>query len=55
MSGMVQLLDALPTATRKVLIHINNTNPILDPHSAEYAVIRARGIEVARDGMQFQV
>jgi pyrroloquinoline quinone biosynthesis protein B len=53
--GMVQLLDALPTATRKVLIHINNTNPILDPHSAEHAVIRARGIEVARDGMQFQV
>jgi pyrroloquinoline quinone biosynthesis protein B len=53
--GMVQLLDALPSATRKVLIHINNTNPILDPHSAEYAVIRARGIEVARDGMLFQV
>jgi pyrroloquinoline quinone biosynthesis protein B len=38
-----------------VLIHINNTNPILDPHSPEHAVIRARGIEVARDGMQFQV
>jgi pyrroloquinoline quinone biosynthesis protein B len=55
MSGMVQLLDALPNATRKVLIHINNTNPILDPHSPEHAVIRARGIEVARDGMQFQV
>lgn len=53
--GMIQLLDALPNATRKVLIHINNTNPILDPHSAEHAVIRARGIEVARDGMQFQV
>ncbi|MGF6726404.1 phosphoribosyl 1,2-cyclic phosphodiesterase [Paraburkholderia sp. GAS41] len=30
-------------------------NPILDPHSPEHAVIRARGIEVARDGMQFQV
>jgi pyrroloquinoline quinone biosynthesis protein B len=53
--GMVQLLDGLPRATRKVLIHINNTNPILDPHSAEYAAIRARGIEVARDGMQFEV
>ena len=55
MPGMVQLLDALPGATRKVLIHINNTNPILNPHSAEYAVIRARGIEVAHDGMHFQV
>lgn len=53
--GMVQVLDGLPSATRKVLIHINNTNPILDPHSAEHALIRARGIEVARDGMQFQV
>jgi pyrroloquinoline quinone biosynthesis protein B len=54
-SGVIQLLDALPETTRKVLIHINNTNPILDPHSAEYAVIRARDIDVARDGMQFQV
>jgi pyrroloquinoline quinone biosynthesis protein B len=53
--GMVQWLDELPGTTRKVLIHINNTNPILDPNSAEYAVIRARGIEVARDGMLFQV
>jgi pyrroloquinoline quinone biosynthesis protein B len=53
--GMIQLLDALPTSTRKVLIHINNTNPILDPHSVEYAVLRTRGIDVARDGMQFQV
>ena len=54
-AGMVQWLDALPNATRKVLIHINNTNPILDPNSAEHAVIRSRGIDVARDGMQFQV
>jgi len=53
--GMVQWLDSLPAATRKVLIHVNNTNPILDPHSPEYAVLRARGIDVACDGMQFQV
>jgi pyrroloquinoline quinone biosynthesis protein B len=53
--GMVHLLGMLPDATRKVLIHINNTNPILNPRSAEYAAIRARGIEVAHDGMQFQV
>ena len=55
MPGMVQILDSLPTATRKVLIHINNTNPILDPHSAECTVLRNRGIEVACDGMQFKV
>lgn len=53
--GMVQLLDELPAATRKVLIHINNTNPVVDPCSPEYAMIHARGIEVAHDGMQFQV
>jgi pyrroloquinoline quinone biosynthesis protein B len=53
--GMIQLLDTIPASTRKVLLHINNTNPILDPHSAECAVLRAREIEVARDGMQFQV
>jgi pyrroloquinoline quinone biosynthesis protein B len=52
---MIQLLDTIPASTRKVLLHINNTNPILDPHSAECAVLRAREIEVARDGMQFQV
>src|SRR5260370_28027402 len=35
--GMIQWLDTLPSTTRKVLTHINNTNPILDPHSAEHA------------------
>ena len=55
MPGMVQILDSLPAATRKVLTHVNNTNPILDPHSAECTVLRNRGIEVAHDGMQFKV
>lgn len=27
--GMIAALDAAPAATRKILIHINNTNPIL--------------------------
>ncbi|AOJ77154.1 pyrroloquinoline quinone biosynthesis protein PqqB [Burkholderia ubonensis] len=53
--GMIDWLDALPARTRKVLTHINNTNPILDPHSAEHARLRAHGIDVAHDGMQFQV
>lgn len=53
--GMIDWLDALPRQTRKVLTHINNTNPILDPHSAQYAQLRAHGIDVAHDGMQFQV
>ncbi|WP_179401306.1 pyrroloquinoline quinone biosynthesis protein PqqB [Burkholderia guangdongensis] len=53
--GMIDWLDGLPRGTRKVLTHINNTNPILDPHSAEHALLREHGIDVARDGMQFEV
>jgi pyrroloquinoline quinone biosynthesis protein B len=53
--GMIDWLDTLPRGARKVLTHINNTNPVLDPHSAEYAQLRAHGIEVAHDGMQFQL
>lgn len=53
--GMIAHLDALPAGTRKVLIHINNTNPVLDRRSAEYAAIRAHGIELAEDGSQLKV
>ncbi|MEM5318133.1 pyrroloquinoline quinone biosynthesis protein PqqB [Paraburkholderia sp. JHI869] len=53
--GMIDWLDTLPRGTRKVLTHINNTNPILDPHSVEHAQLRAHGIDVAHDGMLFQV
>lgn len=50
--GMLEWLDKLPPATRKILIHINNTNPILDETSPERAELRRRGIEVAWDGME---
>jgi pyrroloquinoline quinone biosynthesis protein B len=50
--GMLEWLERLPGATRKVLIHINNTNPILDETSPERAQLRRRGIEVAWDGME---
>ena len=49
--GMIELLDALP-ASRKILIHINNTNPILDERSPQRRHLDARGIEVAWDGME---
>lgn len=49
--GMIDVLTPL-RASRKVLIHINNTNPILDEDSAERAQLRAAGIEVAYDGME---
>jgi pyrroloquinoline quinone biosynthesis protein B len=35
---------------RKVFVHINNTNPMLDESGPEYAQVRAAGWEVAEDG-----
>jgi pyrroloquinoline quinone biosynthesis protein B len=53
--GMLDWLDRLPSATRKILIHINNTNPILDEASAESAELARRGVEVAWDGMEIML
>jgi pyrroloquinoline quinone biosynthesis protein B len=50
--GMLAWLARLPAATRKVLIHINNTNPILDEDSPERAELDRHGVEVAYDGME---
>jgi pyrroloquinoline quinone biosynthesis protein B len=50
--GMIEWLDRLPPAVRRVLIHINNTNPILDDDSAERAKLAQHRIEVAFDGME---
>ena len=36
---------------RKILIHINNSNPILDEDSPERAIVDKAGVEVAHDGM----
>jgi pyrroloquinoline quinone biosynthesis protein B len=55
LSGHDGLLAQFPsdTAARKILIHINNTNPILDQNSPEYRTVRDAGFEVACDGMEF--
>jgi pyrroloquinoline quinone biosynthesis protein B len=53
--GMLEWLDRLPPATRKVLIHINNTNPILDEDSPQRAELTRRGVEVAWDGMEIEL
>ena len=47
---MIEDLDKF-NASRKVLIHINNTNPILREDSDERAELTRHGIEVAYDGM----
>lgn len=53
--GMMDWLDRLPKATRRFLIHINNTNPILDEDSAERAELARRGIVPCEDGMTIEV
>jgi len=52
--GMIEVLDGLPDP-RKILIHINNTNPILDEDSPERAILIEHGIEVAFDGMSIEL
>ena len=52
--GMLSVLAPLKAA-RKILIHINNTNPILDEDSAERRALERAGIEVAHDGMEIQL
>jgi pyrroloquinoline quinone biosynthesis protein B len=49
--GMIEALKPLK-ASRKILIHINNTNPILDEDSEERRQLASAGIEVAYDGME---
>jgi pyrroloquinoline quinone biosynthesis protein B len=49
--GMLEQLARFPKP-RKVLIHINNTHPILDEDSPERAAVARAGVEVAYDGME---
>jgi pyrroloquinoline quinone biosynthesis protein B len=64
LSGSRGLLEQLPHADgsiailqdhRRVLIHINNTNPVLDESSDAHRTVRDAGLEVAYDGMEFEI
>lgn len=48
--GMMDVLRPL-TSQRKILIHINNTNPILIEDSPQRKQLETQGIEVSYDGM----
>ena len=54
LSGPDGLLAQFPkdAECRKILVHINNTNPILDEGSKEHAMAREAGFEIAYDGME---
>ncbi|HYL86566.1 MAG TPA: pyrroloquinoline quinone biosynthesis protein PqqB [Candidatus Angelobacter sp.] len=41
--------------TRRVLIHLNNTNPVLNEESPEHRAVREAGFEIAYDGMEFEL
>ena len=49
--GTLEALAAL-AHVRRILIHINNSNPILIEGSPEEAQVRAAGWEIAFDGME---
>jgi pyrroloquinoline quinone biosynthesis protein B len=53
-AGMIEMLRPL-RAGRKILIHINNTNPILDEDSPQRAELDRAGIEVSYDGMDIEL
>ena len=40
---------------RKIYIHVNNTNPMLNEAGPEYQQVREAGWEVAEDGWQFEL
>ena len=52
--GSITALAEVPIG-RRIFVHINNTNPVLDETSPEYATVRAAGWEVAHDGMEIRL
>jgi pyrroloquinoline quinone biosynthesis protein B len=40
---------------RKIFLHINNTNPMLNEESDQYRLVRDAGWEIAEDGWQFNL
>jgi pyrroloquinoline quinone biosynthesis protein B len=50
-NGLLEQMQSL-RKPRRVLIHLNNTNPVLDEESAAHRAVRDAGWEVAYDGME---
>ena len=51
--GTLSRLSALEART--ILVHLNNTNPILLDDSQERATVEASGVEVGYDGMEIEL
>jgi pyrroloquinoline quinone biosynthesis protein B len=52
--GMMEVLKRYPDK-RRILIHINNTNPILREDSEQAFELARCGIEIAFDGMTIEI
>jgi pyrroloquinoline quinone biosynthesis protein B len=57
MSGEGGSLDAFARlgVRRRVYVHMNNSNPVLDPASAERRAVERAGWEVAHDGLEIDL
>jgi len=57
LDGPGGLLEQYPSDAkgRKILFHINNTNPILNEDSAEHRAVLDAGFEIAYDGMEIEL
>jgi pyrroloquinoline quinone biosynthesis protein B len=53
-AGTLSVFDRLDVR-RKIFIHINTTNPVLDEDSPEHAEAAAHGWEIAEDGMRISL
>jgi len=53
-AGSLEQLASLK-GPRKIYIHINNTNPMLDEESAQHRQARNAGWEIAEDGWEFEL
>lgn len=52
--GSLELLAKL-SARQKIYIHINNTNPILEPGSPQRKEVEDAGVTVGWDGLEFEL
>jgi pyrroloquinoline quinone biosynthesis protein B len=50
--GMIEWLDRLPRRTRRLLIHVNNTNPAHSRGSEEHNLLQRAGWEILPDGTE---
>jgi pyrroloquinoline quinone biosynthesis protein B len=53
-AGSLEKLARL-THPRKIYVHVNNTNPMLNEAGPEYREVRDAGWEIAEDGWEFEV